>query len=175
MSRPPIYSFRMGKHGKALKAKVANSSGDWPVFNIKESLSRPHVTIIQAAPPQRVIATVTFHTLSSNIDITLNGQPIQLRKKDSFSGDRAFFYHAAGELCWKELGVLSSGLRLVNSRGMELCRYKKRHGFDVFVQMNQAFLNVILITGLTTAKYKRMADEGATEAGGEIISALAGA
>lgn len=176
MSPIPVYSFEVDKVDRKtslLKNKSPNGAAGWPLFSIRTSSSKPHRTITRADNPHHVIATISFHSLSSKIDITLHGQPLQLKKNDMFSSGHSFHHPAAGELKWKEAGFLSTGLVLVDSSGRELCKYKKR-AFDVFVQVDHAFMDMILVTGLAAAEYKRQSDKAIGEAAGEAGAAVAG-
>lgn len=177
MSQIPAYSFSVekgDKKNKILKAKSVNSPAGFPVFSItSSSMSKPHMTITPANNLHHIVATVSLHSLSSKIDITIHGRPLQLYRGDHFSTGHSFHHPTAGELKWKESGFLGTGLTLVDASGRELCRYKKRKGFDVLVQVDHAFMDMILVTGLAMAKYKKLENESG-EAAGEVVSAIVG-
>ena len=161
-SQKPISSFTIepiDKKTSVIKQIPQDSIIGTPIFSVYSSSSKPHLTITRPYERRDVIATVTYHSLSSKIEISFHGQHIQLKRKDMLSSAHSFHDLNVGELRWKESSnLLSSGLVLLDKESRELCRYKKRQGFDVLVSAEGEFLYSILITGLAAVEYKRRGD-----------------
>lgn len=68
----------------------------------------------------------------------------------------------------------STRIVLLDMYDRELCSYKKRCGFDVYVPAEGQFLESVLITGLAVVEHKRSEDEEWEEAIDAAVSVFTG-
>lgn len=112
-SSTPVSSFtieRVDKKTSVVK-QVRDSTVGTPVFFVHTSSSKPHLTIKSPFQHQDVVATVTYHSLSSKIEVSLYDRHIQLKRRGLLSDAHSFDDATVSKLRWEE----SSGLFLPES------------------------------------------------------------
>ncbi|KAK2811124.1 hypothetical protein FQN50_002460 [Emmonsiellopsis sp. PD_5] len=140
-----------------------------------------------------VIATATFHTFSSKIDITLhNNQTFTMKRPDPFSSARRFnSLTPLGTLEWRSDGgvlgsLATSNMKLVDAGSQQrtFARYEKgkvgwsgRAEADTLMIVDDGgvggFFDMVVISLLATVEYKRV-EKSATEGVGDAAEAVAG-
>ncbi|RYP61392.1 hypothetical protein DL771_010149 [Monosporascus sp. 5C6A] len=115
------------------------------------------------------IAIIAFHFFSWNLDLTLHGVDFRMKRKNPLGGHRFTYPGLNGQLEWKSSSLLGSGLKLVDDRGRTIAVYKKKlggflggreSGFHIYDSVEDgSFLDVIVVTGLAAAEYRRQSDE----------------
>lgn len=133
-----------------------------------------------ANPGGHPVGTVKFHTMSSKIDITLHGVAFTMAKKDPFGGGHHLSEMSlGGEIQWKESSFMGSGVQLLDAQKRVIARYstklkqgppQKRFGsllgggstcagLEIFVPAQDWILDLIVLTGLAAAEYRRQSNE----------------
>ncbi|RYP53000.1 hypothetical protein DL768_001938 [Monosporascus sp. mg162] len=116
------------------------------------------------------IALIAFHFFSWNIDLTLHGVGFRMKRKNPLSGHSFTYPGLKGQMEWKSSSLLGSGLKLVDDRGRTIAVYKKKlggflggkeSGFHIYESVEDgSFMDVVVVTGLAAAEYRRLSDEG---------------
>ncbi|KAK4991212.1 hypothetical protein LTR50_001970 [Elasticomyces elasticus] len=79
--------------------------------------SKPHMSIYRCGPSQTLVGAITFHSMSSDIDVEIHGKAASLCKGGLFTRTYEFRSQAAGTaLWWKGDGAFSSDLKLVGAK-----------------------------------------------------------
>jgi len=166
---------KAGKDNLVITQQSGALGGDVLLYSIHQSDAKPHVTITRANDLRDVVGTISFHSLSSKIETTLRGEPIQLKRKDLFADAHSFRHHSVGEMHWKESSFLGSGVILRDSQKRNICRYRKRHGFEMLVPIpDQNFMDLVVVTGFAAAEYRRRSNKDWDEVLKETIKDIAG-
>ncbi|ETN44330.1 uncharacterized protein HMPREF1541_10510 [Cyphellophora europaea CBS 101466] len=148
-----------------------------PLFHVKTSKhSKPNVTITRLSGPPNAppLATATFHTLTSSIDISFGGSsnnpgqalpPLKLSQDwTSVSlGARTFHYAPRGlDLKWRARDALD-GHELRDSQKRVLARYKSCSGGDLLgtgppvlevfvVGADEALVDMVVVTAVSVVR-----------------------
>jgi hypothetical protein len=186
-----ILTFRPSPTDKnTTLVECAGGYGDTTIlYSITTSMSsKPHINVSRVGTansylPQPVaIGSATFHTFSSSIDLSVQGQNMPMKSShSSLSGAYSLTCPSIGKLQWGGSGV-SSTLELVDtSRGCKLARYKKLGSdfleagssmvLEVLVPCTDFVLDLIVVSALAAKKAK----SGESEAALEVAQALVGA
>ncbi|KAK2747948.1 hypothetical protein FQN57_001539 [Myotisia sp. PD_48] len=147
-----------------------------------------------------LVATASFHTLSSKIDISLTSNShgpsfeMIMKRPDPLSSKRRFETPTLGRLEWKEeAGLFSSNWKLVDQYKRVVARYEKgkkssssfwgskggekpKDRFILLVQDPQVLSNLdqIVVTGFAMVEYDRQEDGADEEVASAVVEAVVG-
>ncbi|EEQ35472.1 hypothetical protein McanMca71_003114 [Microsporum canis] len=127
-------------------------------------------------PPGQVIGTITFHDLSSKIDVSFNGANASMKRPDPLASGRKFQTPNMGKMQWKEDGLFSSNQKLVDERRNVIAKYKKDDDeIIVLLPPNQIdlHLDMIVVTGIAMIDAERKSDSDGDLVEG-VIEVIAG-
>ncbi|KAK2868011.1 hypothetical protein FQN49_003256 [Arthroderma sp. PD_2] len=127
-------------------------------------------------PSDRVVGTMTFHELSSKIDVSFNGTDTSMKRSDPLAGGRKFQTPTMGKLQWKEDGLLGSNQKLVDENRNVIAKYKKKDD-EIIVLLPphqlERNLDMIVVTGMAIVESEKKSDSDG-DAAGDIIEAIIG-
>ncbi|EFR02696.1 hypothetical protein MGYG_05694 [Nannizzia gypsea CBS 118893] len=121
-------------------------------------------------PPGQVVGTLTFHDLSSKIDVSISGYDTSMRRPDPLASGRKFLTRSMGKLQWKEDGLFSSNQKLVDERRNVIAKYNKDdQEIIVLLPPNQIdqHLDMIVVTGIGIIEAERKSDDD-----GDIVEGI---
>ena len=145
---------------------TANSGG---IFS-----SKPHMTILNAATGAPV-GTVTFHSMSSDIDIQIHGRDMSFDKPKVFSSAHQFHSLAVGQaFSWKKDGMFSGGdLKCVDGSGQECAFFEssnwalsKDGKIELAPTIQGPFMDEIVVTGIAAIENQRRQNARSSGGGG---------
>lgn len=165
--------------------QVMDSDKVTPVYTIESNRggllsSKPHMTILNAAT-RAVAGTVTFHAMSSSIDIEVCGRTVQFERSGVFSTAHHFQSPATGRLFrWKRDGVFSGGdLKCVDETEQVVANFESNNWamqkdgkFEIAPLVNGAMFDEVLITGIAAMEYYRRQRRKGAAAGGASAGAV---
>ncbi|RYP37877.1 hypothetical protein DL767_002749 [Monosporascus sp. MG133] len=139
-------------------------------FDTKMEIRYADGHVQQQQADREPIALLRFHFFSSSIDLTLHGVDFKMKRKNPLGGHCFRYPGLNGQMEWKRSSLLGSGMKLVDDRGRAIAVYKKKlggflgggeSGFHIYDSAEDgSFMDVIVVTGLAAAEYKRQSDEG---------------
>lgn len=127
-------------------------------------------------PADDALGTVSLHSWSSKIDVSIHGECFQMKRKDMLSSGHSFKHSAQPlEMQWKEEDFISDNLKLVdenkrvialyrkNSRMKKLLssnsRNKSSSELHILVPLEDHLLDIVVLTGLAAAEQRRQSNE----------------
>ncbi|EZF35650.1 hypothetical protein TMEN_8225 [Trichophyton mentagrophytes] len=112
-------------------------------------------------PPGQIVGTITFHELSSKIDVSINGFDTSMKRPDPLASGRKFQTRHMGKLQWKEDGLFSSKQKLVDEKRNVIAKYDKDNEEIIILlppsQIDQ-HLDMIVVTGIGIIEAERKSD-----------------
>lgn len=152
--------------------RILDSDKHTPLYTVNANSggafsSKPHVTIVSAAT-NAVIGSVTFHTISSKVDLTVHNQAI------SFNSSHEFRSLATGAtLKWKKDGVFSGGDMVCwDERKQQVASYensnwalKKDGKIGLEAGVDGALVDEIVVSLIAMLELKRREDARSAAAG----------
>ena len=138
--------------------------------------SKPHIKINAAAGTQ--VGTVTFHTWSSDMDLTIHNRSSLLKRAGFLTSAHEFNSVATGgSLKWKKDGVFSGGDMLCLDQREQLVARFQRSGWAMSKEgklelspgVSGVLMDEIITSGIAMVEYarrQRSAGAGAAGAGG---------
>ena len=159
--------------------QVLDSDKVTPIYNIDSNSasmfsSKPHMTITNAITGV-VVGTVSFHQISSSIDIEVHGRPISFDKRGTFSSSHSFQSIATGHTYkWKKDGTFSGvDLRCVDETQQIVATFecsnwamKKDGKFEIAPLVDGPFFDEVMITGIAAMEFQRRQKSSAASGGG---------
>ena len=150
-----------------------------PIYTINSNSggmfsSKPHMTILNAATGA-IAGTVTFHQMSSTIDLEIHGRPIAFDKPGVFTSAHEFRSLATGQLFkWKRDGVFSGGdLKCIDQQDQMVANFensawsmKKDGKFEIGPMVQGPFMDEVLISGIAAMEYQRRQNNASSSGGG---------
>lgn len=131
---------------------------------------------IQIFKHQREVFTANAHSLSSRMDLFVNGQPMLLTR-GQLSGSFNIQHPTLGELKWKLNQLTGTSAELVDAQETKIAKLSKNHvpgmgeqKIELFVPCDPAFLDLVVGTAVTVKSKLRSMSENAAE----IVGAIAG-
>ena len=87
---------------------ILDSDKSTPLYTITANSggalsSKPHVTITSASTNNAIIGTITFHTISNHVDLTIHNQSLSFKSHEFRS------LATGGNFEWKKEGIISGG------------------------------------------------------------------
>lgn len=151
-------------------AEILDSDKQTPLYRIQVNSgglfsSKPHVTVVNAAS-NALVGTVTFHSMSRKIDLTINEQPTTLSKSGIFTSVHEFRSSAlAGSLKWKRDGLFSGGNMLcIDEKEQLFARFqasrssmKKERKFELSPGVGGVLMDEIVVSGIAMVELMRRA------------------
>ncbi|KAI9793926.1 MAG: hypothetical protein M1816_007178 [Peltula sp. TS41687] len=147
--------------------------------------SKPHMTI-RAGASTNVVGTITFHSISSAIDLVVHNQPIQLTSCGHFSSSHEFRSpsHGGATMKWKKDGILSGGdILCLDSNERVLARFDKNNWalaksgrfeiVDPVLASGGRGLDELIVSGIAMLEYRRR-KEAASGAGSGVATGMDG-
>ena len=133
--------------------------------------SKPHVKVTAAATGTQV-GTATFHSLSSNIDLTVHNQPIVFSRPGVMSSSHEFQSRImGGSLKWKKDGWASSNLQCVDEREQVFAKFqrpgwaKRKLGkFELGPSVSGVLMDEIVISGIAMLEWRRRQQRSSSSA-----------
>lgn len=124
--------------------------------------SGPYLTI-STADTNCIVGTVTFHTLSSKIDLIIQNQATKLSKARFFTNTHGF-KSSAGFLKWKFDGMLSCGNMLcVDEKEQLFARFqtggwslKKAGRFELSPGLGDMIMDEVIVSGIAMVEWWRL-------------------
>lgn len=119
---------------------------------------------VYAAATNAEVATITFHSFSSDIDLTVHNQPIVLTKSGFFTSAHEFSSLATGGVFkWKNDGVFSGGDMLcLDQREQLIARFessnwamKKEGKFELSPGVSGVLMDEIVASGIAMVEQRR--------------------
>ena len=159
-------------HHKELE--IINSNGNTPVYAGRLQRSKPQVLVSRVADQAigaQAIGQASFHKLSSDIDVQLNGQLANMHRKGGFS--TAHEVSVAGlNWSWAKDGFMTNDLKLEdNNSGRIIARFqrakwsrKKLGTIQILGTHPPHILDAIVITGLAKMELVRRRQRSGTAA-----------
>ena len=159
--------------------QVLDSDKVTPIYTINSNSgglfsSKPHMTILNATTGA-VVGTVTFHSMSSDIDIEIHGRPITFNKPGAFTSAHQFQSLATGNTFkWKRDGVFSGGdLKCIDTTEQVVATFelsnwamKKDGKFEIAPMVHGPFFDEIMITGIAAMEHERRQRNSSSAASG---------
>ncbi|KAL6720335.1 hypothetical protein ACLMJK_002256 [Lecanora helva] len=143
--------------------------------------SKPHLKIYASATGNQV-GTVTFHTWSSSMDLTIQGRPVLLKKSGFMTSAHEFNSIATGgSFKWKKDGMFSGGnLLCLDQQDQLIARFRicnwamsKEGKFELSPGVNGMLMDEIVTSGIAMvewARRQRNAAASASAGGGAAAS-----
>ena len=158
-------------------AGILDSDKQTPLYRIQFNSgglfsSKPHVTIVNAAS-NAPVGTVTFHSMSSKIDLTINKKPTTLSKSGIFTSAHEFRSSAlTGSLKWKRDGLFSGGDMLcIDEKEQLFARFqasgwamKKDGKFELSPEVGGVLMDEIVVSGIAMVELRRRRNRSAAGA-----------
>ncbi len=166
------------------RVQILDSDKRTPVYRINANSgglfsSKPHLRIYEAATDSE-IATITFHSISSDIDMTIQNRPILLSKSGFFTSAHGFQSLATGgSFKWKSDGVFSCGdMICLDEREQLVARFKSSGGamkkegkFELGEGVNGVLMTEVVVSGIAMYEYMRRQRNCSSAAAGAAGSA----
>ena len=161
--------------------RIVDSDKQTPLYNIDMNSgglfsSKPHVKINAATGNQ--VGTITFHMMSSDMDLTIHNQSMLLKKAGFLSSAHEFNSVATGgSFKWKKDGFFSGGDMLcLDQREQMVARFqhsgwamKKEGKFELSPGVSGILMDEIVTSGVAMVEYlrrQRASSAGAAGAAG---------
>ena len=149
-------------------AGILDSDKQTPLYRIQVNRgglfsSKPHVTIVNAAS-NALVGTVTFHSMSRQIDLTINKKPTTLSKSGIFNSVHEFRSSAlAGSLKWKRDGLFSGGdMICIDEKEQLFARFqasgwamKKDRKFELSPGVGGVLMDEIVVSGIAMIELRK--------------------
>lgn len=150
---------------------VLDSDKSTPLYHTEQKASttfssKPHMTV-RNANNSLVVGTVSFHTFSRRIDLTIHGQSIELAGTSLMTIAHQFKSPRGNVLKWKSDGVFSGGdmvcidetadprAQLVARFQWRLLSVSKSGRLEVSSAVQGVALDEVVISGLAMFEYQR--------------------
>ncbi len=148
-------------------ARILDSDKSTPLYRIDANSgglfsSKPHVKISVASTGAQV-GTVTFHSMSSDIDLTIHNQPIILEKSGFLTSAHEFHSLATGgSLKWKRDGMFSNGDMVCLDQAEQLIArfqisnwaFKKEGKFELGPGVDDVLMDEVVTSGVAMVEYR---------------------
>lgn len=169
-------------HHKDLE--IIDSTRNTAIYQGRLQRSKPQVFISRVADQAlatQAVGEASFHKFSSDIDLQINGQPLNMCRKSIFSGEHEL--NGAGlEWCWSRAGLMTSDLKLVNKNSgrtlaiiqRETWSRKKLGTIEILETQPAHILDAIVVTGLAKCELQRRKQRSGAAAAGASAGASAG-
>jgi len=167
---------------------ILDSDKRTPIYRIDANSgglfsSKPHLRVHEAATNTE-IATITFHSVSSDIDIVIRNRPILLSKPGVFKSAHEFQSPATGgSFEWKSDGIFSGGdMICLDDRKQLVARFeksawamKKKGKFELSGGITGELMTEIVISGIARVEYISRRKSSSSAAAGVGVGGAAGA
>lgn len=161
------------------RVQILDSDKQTPVYRIDANSgglfsSKSHLRIHEAATNAE-IATITFHSMSSDIDMAIQNRPILLSKSGFLTSAHEFRSLATGgSFKWKSDGVFSLGdMVCLDEREQLVARFescawamKKAGKLELSGGINGVLMTEIVISGIAMIEYMRRKRKSSSAAAG---------
>jgi hypothetical protein len=165
MSQPLVFILEGLSKGSNATVSSQNLQGvKTPFYAIQPSPNKKsNLAITRASPDASQVGTIQFHTLSSKIELVLQYETVSMRH-DELTGSRHEFTSPTvrgDKLSWKEDSLFGHGFKLVSPDGQLLARFRRTDKsagtgcFEVFIPAEGGLLDLILLSGIAAAEYRR--------------------
>lgn len=135
---------------------------------------------IYNAATNALVGTVTFHSMSSNMELTIHNKAVELSSSGMFTSAHQFVSLATqGKYKWKNDGIFSGGDMLcLDAREQSVARYensnwtmKKEGKFELGAGVEGLLMDELVVSGIAMVAYGRRKNNSSSSA----VSASAGA
>ncbi|KAL5346447.1 hypothetical protein ACLOAV_008718 [Pseudogymnoascus australis] len=165
MAQPQVFIIEGLSKGSNATVSYQNLQGfKTPFYAIQPSPNKKsNLFITRATPDASQVGTIQFHTLSSKMELVLPYETVTMRH-DELTGSKHNFTSPTvrgDKLSWKEDSLFGHGVKLVSPDGQLLARFRRTDkaartgGFEVFIPAEGALLDLILVSGIAAAEYRR--------------------
>ncbi|KFY14810.1 hypothetical protein V492_02395 [Pseudogymnoascus sp. VKM F-4246] len=165
MSQPLVFIVEGLSKGSNGTVSSQNFQGiKTPFYTIQPSPSKKsNLAITRASPEASQVGTIQFHTLSSKMELVLSYETVSMRH-DELTGSRHEFtspIFRGDKMAWKEDSMFGHGVKLVSPDGQLLARFRRTDkaagtgSIEVFIPAEGASLDIILVSGIAAAEYRR--------------------
>ncbi|OBT74329.1 hypothetical protein VF21_06865 [Pseudogymnoascus sp. 05NY08] len=165
MCQPLVFVLEGLSKGSNATLSSQNPQGfKTPFYAIQPSPNKKsNLAITRASPDASQVGTIQFHFLSSKIELVLQYETVSMRH-DELTGSRHEFTSPTvrgDKLSWKEDSLFGHGVKLVSPDGHLLARFRRTDKvagtgcFEVFIPAEGGLLDLILLSGIAAAEYRR--------------------
>lgn len=157
--------------------KVTEDTSDGPlVYAADLKMRKPHM-LFQATGTAQLPASVTFHNFSRTIDLSINGEEMQMKPTSKLKFEFEFHSHAlpgkkltwlkSKEWLWLNLDCVDeSGTLFAQFKGHKSWTGKKSGRLQIYQPAEQALTDELVVTALADVYLQLMSGLSASSAAG---------
>ncbi len=138
---------------------------------LKPKLLVHRIGVGNGTVPQTIVGDAIYNSLKSCVHLTLHGQPMKMKLRDSMSGYE--FESSMGKFKWNSDSIAGNAIALSDGSGMKLARFRVGERLDILVPCEDLFLDLVVVSALAAAGMKAK-DHMNTAMISEVAGALAG-
>jgi hypothetical protein len=128
-----------------------------PLYIVKVTSSLPQISLFPPTNPSPTpLATASFNLLSTEVILSLSGQPIPLRREKTFTRTYTFTSSSSGEvLFWRADGALTGDFKLVDKKERVIARFHNKvfsttevGTFELVGELSEGEIQEVVMSGL---------------------------